>query len=88
MRKWLVDLRGLYTLHADEFVGLSRDEIETRLSELNILQQVKNLSNIPIIKNAWKKSDYPKLYGWYFDLYTGLFRELVSMEKNQEILSG
>jgi carbonic anhydrase len=83
MRQWLVDLRALYTLHGEEFNGLTREEIETKLSELNIRRQVKNLSNISIIKNAWKKGDYPKLYGWYFDLNTGLFREVISMEQNK-----
>jgi carbonic anhydrase len=82
MRQWLVDLRALYELHNDEFKGLSRDEKETKLAVLNIQQQLKNLSKIPIIQKAWQQSDYPKLFGWFFDLNSGLFREIVAMENN------
>jgi carbonic anhydrase len=87
-REWLIDLRGLYALHQDELDPLPFDQKERRLAEININQQLINLSRLEIIKKAWEKSDFPKLYGWYFDLDTGGFTEIASFEKNNTPTSG
>jgi carbonic anhydrase len=73
---WLGDLRETYHRHRDELDPLPYEKKERRLSELNIEQQIRNLAKIQIIRNAWKSDMYPKLYGWYFDLNTGLFSEV------------
>jgi carbonic anhydrase len=87
IRHWLIELRALYELYANEFNGLSLDDKEAKLAELNIQQQVKNLSQLDIIQNAWSTSDYPKLYGWFFDLNSGLFKEIVAIEKNKKTVN-
>ncbi|MBX2945365.1 MAG: hypothetical protein KF725_05990 [Cyclobacteriaceae bacterium] len=81
IREWLADLRTLYGQHRETLDLLAYEQKERRLAELNIAQQVKNLSNLEIIKKAWRLSAYPKLYGWYFDLNTGSFTEVVSVDK-------
>lgn len=81
-REWLLDLRALYALHQKELDQLPFDQKERRLAELNIEQQVKNLSRLDTIKRAWEKGDYPKLLGWYFDLNNGSFIEIAAIENN------
>jgi len=83
-REWLLDLRGTYELHHKELDPLPYEQKEQRLAELNIQQQIVNLSRLPIIQKAWKKSIYPKLYGWYFNLNTGSFKEIASHEDGGE----
>lgn len=81
IREWLADLRTLYEQHRETLDLLPYEQKERRLAELNIERQVKNLSNLEIIKKAWQLSAFPKLYGWYFDLNTGSFTEVVSIDK-------
>jgi carbonic anhydrase len=83
-REWLLDLRGTYEMYYKELDPLPYEEKEQRLAELNIQQQIINLSRLPIIKKAWEKSIYPKLYGWYFNLNTGSFIEIASHEDGNE----
>lgn len=82
VHEWLSDLRDVYQAHMQELDPLPYDQKEQRLAELNIQQQVSNLSKLPIIQKAWKRSAYPKIYGWYFDLNTGSFTEIASHDEN------
>lgn len=86
-RQWLIDLRSLYELYHHEFEGLSFEKKERKLCELNIKQQIQNLGRLPIIQKAWKESNYPKLYGWYFDLNTGSFSEVAVSEENKLVIA-
>lgn len=85
LNEWLKGLRELYDNHYDELKSLSRVEQEKLLNEMNIRQQVINLSKLDIIQSAWERNDYPKIIGWYFDLDTGLLREVFSLEKNHRL---
>ena len=82
-REWLAGLDEIYKSHQADFQGLSYDEQEQKLCKMNVKQQIENLSKLPIIRNHWKAGDYPKLYGWYFDLHTGLLSDVSSLEHNQ-----
>jgi carbonic anhydrase len=83
IREWLIELRALYQLYHKELDMLPFDQKERKLAEINIRQQIINLSKLDIIQNAWKKGTTPKLYGWYFDLDTGALSEVFSMEDQQ-----
>jgi carbonic anhydrase len=80
--RWLQPLRQVYDRYLPELQNLPPLEQEKRLSELNIKQQVINLGNIPAIRRAWQKHDYPRIFGWYFDLGAGTLREVFSLEEN------
>ncbi|MBX2962998.1 MAG: carbonic anhydrase [Cyclobacteriaceae bacterium] len=81
INEWLQDLRDIYERNREELEKLPYENQEKRLAELNIEQQVKNLSNLEIMQRAWRLSSYPKLYGWYFDLNTGSFTEVINVDK-------
>jgi carbonic anhydrase len=85
LREWLVDLRALYERHHMYLDLLPYEQKEQRLAELNIEQQVKNLSKLDLIQKAWKLDIYPKLYGWYFDLNTGMFKEITQADPAEPI---
>jgi carbonic anhydrase len=83
IREWLIELRALYELYHQELDALPYDQKEKKLAELNIRQQIINLSKLPLIQKAWETGEYPKLFGWYFDLDTGALSEVFSMEDQQ-----
>jgi len=83
IREWLIELRALYELYYKELDPLPYEQKERKLAEINIRQQIINLSRLEIIQKAWKKGKYPQLFGWYFDLGTGSLSEVFSMEDQQ-----
>jgi len=83
VREWLIELRALYELYYKDLDPLPYDQKERKLSELNIRPQIINLSRLEIIQKAWQKGNFPQLFGWYFDLDTGLLSEVFSMEDQQ-----
>jgi carbonic anhydrase len=83
IREWLIELRALYELYHKELDHLPFEQKERKLAELNIRQQIINLSKLDIIQNSWKNGKYPQLFGWYFDLDTGTLSEVFSMEDQQ-----
>lgn len=84
-REWLSRLHKLYEEHREAFQGLEFNAAEKLLSELNIRQQVLNVSALPVMQKAWLKSKYPKIFGWYFDLPTGHLKEVFSMESHDAL---
>lgn len=53
-----------------------------KLVELNVSKQVENLKQVPVIQEALKNSDYPKLVGWVYDIKTGLVNEQAKCNSN------
>jgi carbonic anhydrase len=82
-RQWLAELQTMYDFNRTQFENLSYDDQEQKLCEMNVKQQIENLSKLPAIQNFWRGGDYPKLYGWYFDLNTGLLSDIASCERNK-----
>jgi carbonic anhydrase len=85
MRNWLANLRALYDANYQELKELPRATQRKVLSELNIREQVVSLSRFPCVQTAWEKRDYPEIFGWYFDLETGMLKEVFSLEKNHRL---
>ncbi len=48
----------------------------SRLCELNVIEQVKNLSRLDVVKSTWRTNQYLALHGWIYDLKDGLLRDL------------
>ncbi len=76
---WLQVVRDVQLRHQAELDQLSTDEAQfKRLVELNVLEQVFQLSRTPIVRNAWRNGQSPILHGVVYDLHDGLLKELVS----------
>jgi carbonic anhydrase len=85
MRKWLDDLIELYNENSGELEHLSQVEQEKRLCELSIKEQLMKLSELDIVQQAWERRSTPILLGWYFDLSTGIIKELFSMTARESL---
>lgn len=79
---WLRNIKDVIRLHEDELMSIEdEDQRHRRLVELNITEQVLNLSKTSIIQNAMKTENPPRLFGLVYDLKEGLLRDLNVMEQ-------
>lgn len=80
INKWLRHIKDVYRLHQAEIDALpNENERLNRMIELNVQEQVLNLSKTSIVQKAWKKHGRPHLHGWVYDLHDGIIRPLTEM---------
>jgi carbonic anhydrase len=74
---WLLNLKKIITTHKTELSSIpnAADKAE-RLVELNVVEQCKNISNIPAVKKALQQNDELSIYGWVFNIENGALKDL------------
>ena len=55
--------------------AFTEEERLNRLSELNVIAQLRNLCKISTVQRAFKNGKYPQLHGWIFAMKSGLIQE-------------
>lgn len=74
---WLGHIKDVYRLHAEELDQIEDSgERRDRLTELNVMEGVYNLSKTSIVQKAWQKGVELSLHGWAYSLETGLITDL------------
>jgi carbonic anhydrase len=86
IREWLKGLQHLYDQHYDELKDLPLHDQEKLLSEINIREQMLNVSKMECIAEAWQKGDKPEICGWYFDVKLGTIKEVFSLEESKKVV--
>ena len=84
---WLRFIKDVYRLHADELDAI-KDHTQKfdRYVELNVIEQVLDLSKTSIIQNAWTERNSPTIHGWVYSLKTGLIKDLgVSLDSTKAL---
>jgi carbonic anhydrase len=77
VENWVSQISDLYHYHRKELETLSdKEKIYDRLSEMNVIIQLKNLLRTPIIQRAFRNNRKLFFHGWIFDIYTGLINDL------------
>ncbi len=86
MDQWLRNIKDVYNNHRDDIRGAGDIEAQTnRLVELNVLEQLRNITKIRSLQRAWKHEQRPTLHGWVFSLNDGLLKSLYRFEPGSEI---
>jgi carbonic anhydrase len=86
LNKWLRNIKDVYRLHHDEIILVGDEGAQLRrLVELNVQEQVMNLSKTSIIQRAWKYEQRPVIHGWVYGLEDGILKEIFKMDHNAEI---
>jgi carbonic anhydrase len=63
--------------HAAELSAFAHEEPRhRRLCELNVEEQVRNISQCTAVQEAWERSQPLQVHGWIYDLTDGLLRDL------------
>ena len=74
---WLTNIKDVMRIHESELSGIEDEEQKLRrLVELNVIEQVRNLSKTYIIQNALHSDNPPQLHGLVYDLGEGLLKDL------------
>jgi carbonic anhydrase len=74
---WLRHIRDIYYKHEARLAQISEEAQRWhKLCELNVIEQVYNVSNTTIVRNAWKRGQDLTLHGWVYELKDGLLQDL------------
>ena len=74
---WLRHVQDVMWKHQAELNALSTEEKQhSRLCELNVIEQVVNVSQTTVVRDAWTRGQPLNVHGWIYDLHDGLLRDL------------
>jgi carbonic anhydrase len=83
---WLRNIKDVYQRNIDELNAIADEEQKAnRLTELNVIEQVKNLAKTTIVQQAWAEREL-HLHGWVYGLNDGLVKDLAVIHNNEEDL--
>ena len=82
IENWLRHVQDVRAKHRAQLDALETEkEQHDRLCELNVIEQVTNLSRTTVVRDAWSRGQSLTVHGWIYDLSDGLLRDLdVSVE--------
>ncbi len=85
---WLRHLGDVREKHRARLRAEASDqEVLDRLCELNVVEQVLNVSNTTIVRDAWARGQDLALHGWIYALEDGLLRDLGVSGKSEPELA-
>lgn len=74
---WLRHVQDVRWKHQAELESLPTEaEQHNRLCELNVIEQVTNVGQTTIVRDAWARHQPVAVHGWIYDLQDGLLRDL------------
>ena len=73
---WLGHLRDIYRMHQAELAELDEKTKFNRLCELNVIEQVANVTSSPILQEAWERGQNVSVHGWIYGIDNGLLTDL------------
>lgn len=68
------DVRWKHHAHLDALAN--ETQRHNRLCELNVIEQVVNVSQTTIVRDAWARGQALAVHGWVYDIGDGLLRDL------------
>ena len=74
---WLRHVQDVRWKYQRELDAIPTEEKQhDRLCELNVIEQVTNVSQTTVIRDAWARQQPVAVHGWIYDLKDGLLRDL------------
>jgi carbonic anhydrase len=74
---WLHPIRDIAEGRREELAGLPTGRArQDRLTELNVVSQVRNVASDLIVRDAWQRGQALSVHGWVYSLADGLVRDL------------
>jgi carbonic anhydrase len=73
---WLRHVQDVHEKHKDALSALDQPQAIDRLCELNVIEQVSNVSRTTIAQDAWGRGQELAVHGWIYGLHGGLLRDL------------
>ncbi len=74
---WLRHVQDVRSKHRSAIDALGTEaERHARLCELNVIEQVTNVSQTTVVREAWGRAQELTVHGWIYGLEDGLLRDL------------
>jgi carbonic anhydrase len=74
---WLRHVQDVHSKHDAKVAGVSgMPQRVDRLCELNVIEQVANVCQTTIVRDAWDRGQELAVHGWVYGLKDGLVRDL------------
>ena len=74
---WLKHIRDVYRAHSSEIDAIEDDKLKLeKMCELNVVEQVANVCNTTIVRNAWKSGQKLSVHGWIYSIENGILQDL------------
>ena len=86
--QWLRHIKDIAKIYKDELDKYENiQEKANKLSEFNVIEQVKNIAESNILHNAWRNNQKIKVHGWIYSLKDGIIHDLgITQDKINEDL--
>ena len=82
---WLHHVHDVRDKHTDALAAIGLPELRLdRLCELNVIEQVANVCQTTIVRDAWESGQELAVHGWIYGLKDGLLRDLNVTVVNRE----
>lgn len=74
---WLRNIKNIYMRNKStlDSIGDIAKRVD-KLCELNVVEQVKNVSSTTIVQEAWKRGQELTVHGWIYGINNGLLKDL------------
>jgi carbonic anhydrase len=76
VENWLSNIKDVIALNEKELQGLNEEQRYKRVCELNVIEQVNNVSLTTIIQKAWEKNPNLTIHGWIYCISDGILHSL------------
>lgn len=73
---WIRHIQDVRERHERRLDSLALEQQLDRLCELNVLEQVLNVTATTIVRDAWDRGQNLSIHGWIYGLKDGVLREL------------
>jgi len=74
---WLQHIKDVYRCYREELNAIKDDDERFNLlCELNVVEQVTNVCNTTIVRNAWASGADLSVHGWIYSIQDGLLQDL------------
>ena len=83
---WLRNVKDVYRYHQAQIDSLqNQKEKADLLCEINIVEQVANLSHTTIVQSAWKTGQEVEIHGWIYSIKDGIIKDLKQQDYNVHV---
>ena len=84
---WLRHVQDVRDKHLADVQVLSEEAQHDRLCELNVLEQVANVCQTHLVRDAWLRGQPLTVHGWIYGLKDGLVRDLgLTVRRSEDLL--
>jgi carbonic anhydrase len=81
---WLRHVQDVQARHREQMAGINDPEARLRrLCELNVVEQVRNVCETTVVRDAWQRGQALTVHGWIYGLSDGLLKDLGLSARSQ-----